>query len=67
MRQPKNEETIKDSIKEIDDNFKRLRDIADPETRISLRKRGEELKERNKEFGNAPPSMLLAVGKKRAR
>lgn len=64
---PKNEETIKDSIKEIDDNLKRLRDIADLETRSSLQKRGEELKERNKEFGNANPSLLLAVGKKRAR
>jgi len=61
---PKNEETIKDSIKEIDDNLKRLQDIADPEARISLQKKGEELKERNKEFGNASPSTLLAVGKK---
>jgi len=63
---PKDEETIKDSIKEIDDNLKRLQDIADPETRISLQKKGEELKERNREFGNANPSTLLAVGKKRA-
>jgi len=61
---PKNEETIKDSIKEIDDNLKRLQDIADTETRTSLQKKGEELKERNKEFGNANPSTLLAIGKK---
>jgi len=61
---PKNEETIKDSIKEIDDNLKRLQGIADPETRISLQKKGEELKERNKEYGNANPSILLAIGKK---
>jgi len=61
---PKNEETIKDSIKEIDDNLKRLLDIADPETRISLQKKGEELKERNKELGNAHPSTLLTIGKK---
>jgi len=61
---PKNEETIKDSIKEIDDNLKRLLDIADPETRISLQKKGEELKERNREYGNASPSLILAIGKK---
>ena len=64
---PKNEEIIKDSIKEIDDNLKRLQDIADPKIRISLQKKGEELKERNKEFGNANPSTLLAIGKKRGR
>jgi len=61
---PKNEEIIKDQIKEIDDNLKRLQDIPDPETRLRLQKKGEELKERNKQFGNAHPSTLLAVGKK---
>jgi len=61
---PKNEERFKDSIKEIDDNLKRLQDIADPEIRISLQKRGEELKERNREFGNANPLTLLAIGKR---
>ena len=61
---PKNEETTRDSIKEIDDNLKRLQDITDPEIRLSLQKKGEELKERNKEFGNAHPSLLLAIGKK---
>jgi len=61
---PKNEETIKDSIKEIDDNLKRLQDIADPETRINLQNKGEKLKERNTKFGNANPSTLLAIGKK---
>ena len=64
---PKNEEIIKDAIKEIDDNLKTLQDIADQETRISLQKRGEELKERNKEFGNAHPSILLVIGKKRGQ
>jgi len=61
---PKNEETIKDSIKEIDDNLKKLQDIADQKTRISLQKKGEELKERNKEFGKAHPSILLAIGRR---
>lgn len=63
---PKDEENIQDQIKEIDDNLKRLQDIADPETRENLQKKGEELKERNKEFGNATPSTLLVVGKKSA-
>jgi ubiquinone/menaquinone biosynthesis C-methylase UbiE len=61
---PKNEETIKDAIKEIDDNLKRLQDITDTETRINLQKKGQELKERNKEYGNAHPSTLLTIGKK---
>jgi len=61
---PKNEETIKDQIKEIDDNLKRLQDIADPETRTKLQEKGEELKKRNREFGNASPSVLLVIGRK---
>ena len=63
---PKDEGNIQGQIKEIDDNLKRLQDIADPKTRKNLQKKGEELKERNREFGNATPSTLLAVGKKRA-
>ena len=63
---PKDEENIQGQIKEIDDNLKKLQDVADPETRKDLQKRGEDLKERNKEFGNATPSTLLAIGKKRA-
>jgi len=62
---PKDEENIQNQIKEIDDNLKRLQDVADPKTRISLQKKGEELKKRNKEFGNANPLTLLAIGKKR--
>jgi len=61
---PKNEETLKDQIKEIDDNLKRLQDIVDPEIRMTLQEKGEELKKRNREFGNASPSVLLAIGKK---
>jgi len=61
---PRNEEIIKDQIKEIDDNLKRLQDIAEPETRTRLQKKGEELKERNRKYGNASPSTLLAIGKK---
>jgi len=61
---PKNEENIQDQIKEIDDNLKRLQDIVDPETRTKLQKKGEELKKRNRKFGNANTSVLLAVGRK---
>ena len=61
---PKNEENIKDQIKEIDDNLKRLQEIADPKVRIRLQKKGEELKKRNREFGNANPSTLLVIGRK---
>jgi ubiquinone/menaquinone biosynthesis C-methylase UbiE len=61
---PRNEETLKDSLKEIDDNLKRLEKIADPEIRANLQKKGEELKERNRKFGNANTSVLLAVGTK---
>jgi len=62
---PKNEENIQDQIKEIDDNLKRLQDIADPKTRAALQEKGEALKKRNREFGNANPSTLLVIGRKR--
>jgi len=61
---PKSEEEIDGSIKEINDNLKRLKEVADPKARIRLQKIGEELKERNRKFGNAHPSVLLAIGRK---
>ncbi|UCC33887.1 MAG: hypothetical protein JSW53_02480 [Candidatus Bathyarchaeota archaeon] len=61
---PKSKEEIDKSLKEIDDDLKRLKEVADPEARIKLQKMGEELKERNRRFGNAHPSVLLAIGKK---
>jgi ubiquinone/menaquinone biosynthesis C-methylase UbiE len=61
---PKNKENIDRSLKEIDDSLRRLKEIADPEVRVRLRKAGEELKERNRKLGNAHPSILLAIGKK---
>jgi ubiquinone/menaquinone biosynthesis C-methylase UbiE len=60
----KNEEEISRSLKEIDDNLKRLEEIANPKARMRLQKIGEELKERNRKFGNAHPSVLLAIGRK---
>ncbi len=61
---PKSQEEIDGSLKEIDDNLKRLKEVADPKARIRLRKIGEELKERNRKFGNAHPSVLFAIGRK---
>ena len=61
---PKSEEEINGSLKEVDDNLKRLEEIADPEARVRLQKIGEELKERNRKFGNTHPSVLFAIGRK---
>jgi ubiquinone/menaquinone biosynthesis C-methylase UbiE len=58
------EDRINSSIKEIDGNIKRLMEVADRKTRKKLLEKGEKLKERNKKFGNAPPSTLLIVAKK---
>ncbi|MGB9134862.1 MAG: methyltransferase domain-containing protein [Candidatus Bathyarchaeia archaeon] len=61
---PKSEEEIDRSIKEIEDNLKRLKEIADSKARLRLRKIGEGLKERNSKFGHAHPSVLLVIGRK---
>ena len=61
---PKNDEEIIRSLKEIDDNLKRLKEVADTKARIRLQKIAEELKERNRKFGNANPSSLFAIGRK---
>jgi len=61
---PKEERNIQDQIKEIDDNLKRLQEIADPRIRTKLQEKGEELKKRNRNFGNANPSTLLVIGRK---
>ena len=61
---PKNDEEIKRSLKEIDDNLQRLKEIPDPKARIRLQKMVEELKERNRKFGNASPSLLFVIGRK---
>ncbi|UCE43793.1 MAG: methyltransferase domain-containing protein [Candidatus Bathyarchaeota archaeon] len=61
---PESKEEIDRSLKEIGDGLKRLKEVAGPEARIRLQKMGEELKERNRKFGNAHPSVLLAIGRK---
>jgi len=62
--EPKRETAISSSIKEIDENLKRLKKVADPRTRMKLQEQGEKLKERNRKFGNTHPSVLLIVAKK---
>jgi len=61
---PKSKEDIDRSIKEIDDSLRRLKEVTDPKARIRLQKIGEELKERNRKFGKAHPSVILAIGRK---
>jgi len=61
---PRNKENIDSSIKEIDDNLKRLREVADSTASIRLQERGEQLKQRNEKFGNDHPSILFAIGRK---
>jgi ubiquinone/menaquinone biosynthesis C-methylase UbiE len=64
---PKNEKEIESQLKEIEDNLKRLKEVADPKERIRLEKVGEELKERNRKSGNVHPLVLFAIGKKSLR
>jgi ubiquinone/menaquinone biosynthesis C-methylase UbiE len=61
---PKRAEDIASSLKEIDKNLRRLKQIADSNARTKLQKIGEQLKARNREFGNTHPPVLLAIGKK---
>jgi len=61
---PKNEKIIKQSIKEIDDNLRRLTEYPDLKTRNRLKEEGEKLKERINKFGIAEASHLFFIGKK---
>ena len=61
---PKNEKIIKQSIKEIDDNLRRLTEYPDLKTRNRLKEEGEKLKERINKFGSAEASHLFFIGKK---
>jgi len=61
---PKSEKEIDSPLKEIEDNLKRLKEVADLKARVRLEKLGEELKERNRKFGNANPPILFAIGRK---
>ena len=60
---PKNQATYHDSIKEIDDNVKRIENYPNAEIRNRLKEQGERIKETIAEFGLASASYLLIIGK----
>ncbi len=60
---PKNRATYHDSIKEIDDTFRRIEGYPDPEIRDCLKEEGERIKEAIAKFGVAPASYLSVIGK----
>jgi SAM-dependent methyltransferase len=61
---PKNQATIRNLIKDIDNAIKRLEDYPDLGTRNRLREEGEKIKEAIAESGSAPASYLFIIGKK---
>ena len=61
---PKSEGQVSRSLKEINDNLERLKEIADPDAVVRLRKAGKELRTRNRQLGNAHPSVVLVIGRK---
>ncbi len=61
---PKSEAEIQRSLQEIEDNLKRLEKVANPKLRVKLQKMSETLKTRTRKFGNAHPSIVLAIGRK---
>ncbi len=64
---PMSEEEVQRSIKEIDDDLRRLEDIRDPEARVTLRRKGNDLKERVRKFGKEHPSLLFVIGRKASK
>jgi ubiquinone/menaquinone biosynthesis C-methylase UbiE len=60
---PKNQATYHDSIKEIDDNVKRIEDYPNAGIRNRLKEEGERIKETIAEFGMASASSLFIIGK----
>lgn len=61
---PKSAENVSRSFKEIADGLKKLEGITDLETRLQLQEVGAELRTRTEKYGNAHPSVLLAIGSK---
>jgi hypothetical protein len=60
----KGEVTIDQFAKEIDDNLRRLDEQEDLQVLERLRKEGEKLKERMREYGVANASNLFFIGRK---
>lgn len=61
---PKNQATLHESTKDIDDAIKRIENHPDLETRMRLMEEGERIKEVLAESGAASASYLFAIGKK---
>ncbi len=61
---PKNESIIKYSIKEIERDFNRLKDVKDYQESKKLKKEGDEIKELIMKVGNSPASHLFFIGRK---
>ena len=61
---PKNEEIINQSIKEINDALDRLKKHSYMRARNRLKEEGEKLRERVNKFGSAPASHLFFIGRK---
>ena len=60
---PKNQATLHNLIKEIDDTIKRIENYSDLETRNRLKEEGERIKITIAESGSASASYLFIIGK----
>jgi ubiquinone/menaquinone biosynthesis C-methylase UbiE len=60
----KGEVTFDQFVKDVDHKLRRLDKHADMETRDRLKREGEKLKERMKDYGTANPSGLFFIGRK---
>jgi len=60
----KGEITFDQFVKDVDENLRRLGEQVDLEIRDRLKREGEKLKERMKEYGMANPSSMFLIGTK---
>ena len=60
---PKNQATFHNSIKEIDEGFKRMENYSDLETRDRLKEEGKRIKETLAKSGSAAASYLFIIGR----
>jgi len=61
---PKNQATLHESVKDVDEAIKRIEDHPDAQARVRLTEEGQKIKEVMAEFGASPASYLFVVGKK---
>jgi ubiquinone/menaquinone biosynthesis C-methylase UbiE len=60
---PRNQATLHESIKDIDNAIKRIENCPDLQTRKRLREEGEKIKETIAKTGSSPASYLFIIGK----